>query len=150
MAINDNWQVILHDTLQHLPNSEGVPSLRERVFPDALPTGQDYTKPHLVWYETGQSSTSGLEGRFESGVRVSLDFRSPDRLEVSRLSKAALAHLRKAKVIESVVNSAALYDFETKIRRQIVDVIIQPYLNPQANRYTRLSPWDYQFGRQFG
>ena len=120
------------------------------MFPDVLPEGKDFTKPHMVWYETGVSQTIGVEGSFETGVRVTLDFRSPNRLECQRLRKASINLLKIAGVVDRVVNISALYDFETKIRREIVDVVINPFIDSQANPITRLSPWDFQFSGNFG
>ena len=150
-AITDNyeWEVVLHDALQHLAENQ-MPILRERVFPDVLPEGADYTKPHLVWYQTGQNQTQSMEGSFDSGIRVSLDFRSQSRFEVVNLRKAAISYLRNGRIIDRVVNTAALYDFETKIRRDIVDVIIYPTIDPQKSNLTRISPWASPWGHQFG
>ena len=144
------WQRVLHDSLQNLPLTTGIPSLRERVFPDVIPSGQGFDRPHVVWYETGEITTGGFEGRFESGVRVTIDFRCPNRFECVHLRRFAIGHLKTLGIIERVVNTAALYDYDTKLRREIVDVIIRPIINPQSIRLIRQSPWAAPFGRQFG
>ena len=145
------WQEVMHDALQHLPNEEGTaPALRERVFPDVIPEGLDYTIPHVVWYETGPVQTTAVEGQMETGVRVTLDFRSPNRLEATKLRRRAISHLRNASIVDRVVNVTALYDFETKLRRELADVIIYPLIDPQRNPITRISPWGPQFGVEFG
>ena len=144
------WQELLHNALQHLPRFEQIPSLRERVFPDVIPVGQDYHKPHAVWYQTGTIQSTGMEGYIETGVRVTIDFRARDRLLVSRLRKAAISHLRSTGLIDRVINVTALYDFETKLRRELVDIIVYPILDPQKSRFTRLSPWSSPWGKQFG
>lgn len=142
-----NWSIVLHDALQHIPD---FLFLRERVFPDVIPEGKNYNKPHIVWYETGNIQTSAVDGQFETGIRVSIDFRSQTRFQCDDMRYRIIGFLKTIGIVERVVNVSNLYDFDTKIRRAIVDVVIPPFINPQSNPYTRFSPWGPQFGNQFG
>lgn len=149
------WEQRLNQELQLIPEGNGFPSLSERVYPDVYVADLDadgggFDIPHVVYSQLGFSTTDALEGSLQTTISVSLDFRSPDRKQAAMMASVSLRKLKASGMIVRVFTQITLYDVETELFRNIVDVSINPYRHIEPKRLTGLRPWGNQFDLHFG
>ena len=147
------WESRLIGVIESTPQVGGMPDIREKVFPDIFikPKSDKTYFPHVVYSETSAETIGGFEGSFEIGVRVDIDFRSEERATSALMARRCIPRLRDDGIVTSISSKVTFYDFETKLFRYIVSVVVNPRANRrQAAVLTGARPWSAQWSAEFG